>query len=55
MTVFEKEFLLLVWHGYEYACDEAKKNPGVLSFVSQKIGNAIYANFILNLIVSSHY
>ena len=35
--------------------DKTKQNPGVLSFISQKIRTAISANLFSNSILSSHY
>ena len=55
LTIFTKHFMLFVLQGYEYASNKTQQNPGVLSFISQKIRTAISANFFLNLILSSHY
>ena len=41
-TILAKHFILGVSHGYEYASDKTKQNPGTLS---QKIRTAICANF----------
>ena len=38
-----------------YASDKTKQNPGVLSFISQKIRTAVSANLCLNAVLSSHY
>ena len=38
-------YLYGVSQGYEYACDKAKQNPGVLSFIPQKIRATIPTNF----------
>ena len=40
---------------YEYASNKTKQNPGVLSFISQKITTEISANLFLNLILPSNY
>ena len=40
LTIFVKHFIY-VSQGYEYASDKAKQNPGVFSFISQKIRTAI--------------
>ena len=55
LTIFTKHFMLFFLQGYEYASNKTQQNPGVLSFISQKIRTAISANFFLNLILSSHY
>ena len=47
--------MLFVSQGYEYASDKTKQNPGVLSFISQKIRTAVSANLCLNSILCSHY
>ena len=54
LTIFSKHFILFVSQGYEYASDRTKQNPGILSFISQKISTAISANLFLNLILSSY-
>ena len=55
LTIFAKHFILFVSQANEYASDKTKQNPGVLSFISQKIRTAISANLFLNSILSSHY
>ena len=47
--------MLFVSQGYEYASDKTKQNPGVLSFISQKMRTAVSANLCLNAILSSPY
>ena len=37
LTIFAEQFILGVSHGYEYASDKTKQNPGALSFIPQKI------------------
>ena len=44
-----------VLQSYEYASDKTKQNPGVFSFISQKISTAISANLFLDSIFTSHY
>ena len=41
LTIFVEHFILYVSQGYEHASDKAKQNPGMLSFISQKIRIAI--------------
>ena len=55
LTIFAEHFILFLSQGYEYAFDKTKQNPGVLSFISQKIRTAVSANIFLNSILSSHY
>ena len=55
LTIFTKHFMLFVLQGYEYASNKTQQNPGVLSFIWQKIRIAISANLFLNSILSSHY
>ena len=45
LTIFAKHIILGVSHDNEYASDKAKQNPGALSFISQKVGTAIFAIF----------
>ena len=51
-TIFTKHYILDVSQGYEYASNKTKENPGVLSFISQKISTAISVNLFLNSILS---
>ena len=51
-TIFTKHYILDVSQGYEYASNKTKENPGVLSFISQKIRTAISVNLFLNSILS---
>ena len=45
LTIFARDFIFGVSQGYEYAPDKTKQNPSALSFIAQKIGTAISANF----------
>ena len=50
LAFFAKCFILFIRYGYEYATDKSKQNPDVLSFISQRIRNAVSANLFLNSI-----
>ena len=52
-TIFAKQVMLGVSHGYEYASDKAKQIPGALSPIPQKIRTAplqISSTFKFNFI-----
>ena len=55
LTIFAEHVILFVLQFYEYASDNTKQNPGVLSFILKKIRTAISANLFLNSILSSQY
>ena len=55
LTIFGEYFILGVSQGYEYASYKTKRNPGALSFISQKIRTPISVNLFLNSILSSYY
>ena len=54
LTIFVEHFILDVSQGYDYASDKTKRNPGVLSFISQKISIVIFGNLHLNSILYLH-
>ena len=45
LSIFAKLFRLSVLQGYEYASDETRQNPGILSFISQKNETAMSEKF----------